>query len=180
MQLKMVYNILPEYQKLAKKNSKIAALILACTTVFILIISLFVHEVMIFVVIWIYFIFLMTVIGIVGSIGTRYKAHIFDDHFEIVNWCNKAVHYIYFDEITALKIKLVKDVTKGPNAFGNLHLVNTLCIGINITEDELEGLTERNTFMDLLRYSKICVPMAYNEEVYQFIKSKINPSGDCI
>lgn len=105
----------------------------------------------------------------------QYKAYLFDDHFEIINWYGKQIRRVYYSEISAVKIKIVKDVAIGASPGWRHYLVNTLCIGINITDDELEGLTERNMFMDLLRFSEFCVPMAYNEDVYQFIKARIKP-----
>lgn len=176
----MKYDISPESIRDSVKKCKIISVILALTTVIFLILSLFEYDVITFVILWFYAIFAVFISYIFEWGNKLYKAYLFEDHIEIVNWLNRCVRFIKYDEISVIRVKILKDVLVGPHPRGKVYMVNTLCIGINITEDELDGLTERNTFMDLLRYSIICVPMAYNEEVYQFIKSKINPSGDCI
>lgn len=178
MKAEMKHNISPEHIRININRGKIAGIILAVALLFFFVIALIVPE---SIAETVFAGVLMIALGCLifySVVKWQYTAYLFDDHLEIVNWHGKQIRCVYYSEISALKIKIVKDVAIGASPVWKYYVVNTLCIGINITDDELEGLTERNMFMDLLRFSEFCVPMAYYEDVYQFIKSRIKPWVD--
>ena len=178
MKPEMTYNISPEYIRTNINRGKIAGIILAVALLFFLVIALIVPESIAETVFAGVLVIAIGCLIFYNAVKWQYKVCLHDDHFEIVNWYGKQIRYVYYSEISTVKIKIVKDVAVGGSPAWRHFWVNTLCIGINITDDELEGLTERNMFMDLLRFSEFCIPMAYNEDVYQFIKARIKPWVD--
>lgn len=172
MRPKLIRNISPE---VIRREVKIAEYIMITSILvafIFLILSIFIIDARMFALVGVVCIICFLPAYFIDGRNNIYHVHLFDNHLEVVNWLNRVVKRINYTDIDIIEIKIIKDIRIGHHIDTGWYIVNSLCLGITVSKEELDALTERNTFMNLLRYSKKCVPMAYDEDLYQFLKEK--------
>jgi len=173
MKPKLIKKITPPSVRSGMREFKFFVVIFTVLITFMLLLSIFVSEARFIVYFCIAFAFCLGVAILFGVIPNIYSIYLFDDHLEIKNWIKLPIHSIYYTDIDIIKTTVIYEQLM-VNYIWSMCPINTLCIGIGITDQELDDLIKRNTFMNLLRYSKICIPIEYDEDVYQFLNKKMN------